>query len=129
MKKKIFKMKTRSLLILCVLLIFLSQGLAAQSSSVDRRITGTWVCPEMPDSMNSTEVTGVTWVLNANGTGTENGEPIKYAAIDGIMVIIGSKVFSSDSVTSTGMQYAISSDGRTMVVFFGFTIGFIFQKK
>ena len=70
----------------------------AQSVNYERAIVGTWV-----------DNAGNTWIFNANGTVTVDGENGKYGISGGKLAI----QFTGDSLFV--LEISISSDGKTLI--------------
>ena len=85
-------------------IILISVGCAdssAQSANQDgSRLVGTWV--------NFAREGGDTWVFNSDGTGSIEGEAFKYGAVAGKLVI-----------GSIGYDFAVSNDGKTLLIIGG----------
>lgn len=123
-------MKVESVVIFCALLLCgsISAGLYAQSSDSDQRLVGAWIC-EGYDSP---------WIFNSDGTGINGGgmffldleriTSFKYMALNGI-IIIASETASENSNRGYGGSYAISPDGRTLVLKFDAGEGLWLRKK
>ncbi|GHV96551.1 hypothetical protein AGMMS50293_28710 [Spirochaetia bacterium] len=100
---------------LFVFIGFVTFWCAAQSTNYEPKIVGTW-----------TDLVGETWVFNSDGTGqNRNRQPIKFAAIDGKLVIYES------SRSGTGYEFVISPDGKTLILFISGSASdaFVLQKK
>jgi len=100
-----------------VIFVFLAMvvigSCAAQSATADQRIVGTWI----------REDGSITFVFNANGTGTGNGENFIYGISSGGFVYITYPGNSSWSPTGSNIIY-FSPDGRRMIIG-----SYRFQKK
>jgi len=115
-------MKRKLIFTLGILLLFsfITVNCNAQSSTNDQRIVGTWVG-------TSSSGNTITWVFNANGSGTyttSNGtsESFTYGlSIGGEIKIVYDRYDSS----SDGKIY-FSFDGRTVI--FGFS-DYVYRKK
>ncbi|MDR0286891.1 MAG: hypothetical protein LBI03_04170 [Clostridiales bacterium] len=85
--------------------VFLSTPCYAQSISVEQQIVGTWV--ELGESQ------GETMVFNSNGTGSASGNSFVYGVAGNKLALV---VGQGRQVTTTVMEFYISSDGKTLIL-------------
>ena len=100
-------MRKRFLLVVFATLVIVS--VFAQSTDNASRLVGTWVLNNEGNAR---------WVFNADGTLIRNNQTDRYGATETVIAI---KSATGAPGTVAVYMYSISADGRTLILYTGYT--------